>query len=73
MTDHPPSKRADAARHRQRILDAARAAFADGGPETSMSEIARRAGVGPATLDLLSVNRTVSQFDVRTSPLRSFR
>jgi AcrR family transcriptional regulator len=50
MTDHPPSKRADAARNRQRILDAARAAFADTGPETSMAEVARRAGVGQATL-----------------------
>jgi AcrR family transcriptional regulator len=45
-----PSKRSDAARNRQRILDAAREAFADGGPETSMAEVARRSGVGPATL-----------------------
>lgn len=50
MTDHPPSKRADAARNRQRILEAARAAFAASGDETSMAEVARRAGVGPATL-----------------------
>ncbi|WP_406642598.1 TetR/AcrR family transcriptional regulator [Amycolatopsis sp. WGS_07] len=50
MPDHPPAKRADAARNRQRILEAARAAFADGGPETSMAEVARRSGVGPATL-----------------------
>jgi AcrR family transcriptional regulator len=50
MTDHPPPKRADAARNRQRILDAARIAFADTGDETSMAEIARRSGVGPATL-----------------------
>ena len=50
MTDHPPSKRADAARNRQRILDAARIAFAATGAETSMAEVARRSGVGPATL-----------------------
>lgn len=50
MTDHPPSKRADAARNRRRILEAARTAFAATGAETSMAEIARRSGVGPATL-----------------------
>ncbi|MET1074787.1 MAG: TetR/AcrR family transcriptional regulator [Umezawaea sp.] len=50
MTDHPPSRRADAARNRQRILEAARTAFAATGPETSMAEIARRSGVGSATL-----------------------
>ncbi|MGH3502289.1 MAG: TetR/AcrR family transcriptional regulator [Nocardioidaceae bacterium] len=50
MVDHAPSKRADAARNRQRILEAARTAFAATGPETSMAEIARRSGVGSATL-----------------------
>jgi AcrR family transcriptional regulator len=50
MTDHPLSTRSDAAQNRQRILDAARAAFADLGVETSMAEIARRSGVGSATL-----------------------
>jgi AcrR family transcriptional regulator len=50
MTDHPRAKRADAARNRQRILDAARTAFAAGGAETSMAEIARTSGVGQATL-----------------------
>jgi AcrR family transcriptional regulator len=52
MPDHPtpPSKRADAVRNRGRIMDAARAAFAATGPETSMAEIARRSGVSPATL-----------------------
>jgi AcrR family transcriptional regulator len=50
MTDQPPARRADAARNRERILDAARAAFAATGAETSMAEVARRAGVGPATL-----------------------
>jgi len=50
MTDPPLSRRADAVRNRQRILEAARTAFADTGPETSMAEVARRAGVGMATL-----------------------
>src|SRR6201992_2825096 len=50
MTDHPLSRRADAARNRQRILDAARTAFAATGAETSMAEIARRSGVGSGTL-----------------------
>ena len=42
--------RADAARNRERILEAARAAFADPEAEVSMAEISRRAGVGMATL-----------------------
>jgi AcrR family transcriptional regulator len=50
MPDHPLSKRADATRNRQRILEAARSAFSDVGGEASMAEIARRSGVGQATL-----------------------
>src|ERR1700749_4489852 len=50
MTDRPTSKRADAARNRERILEAARTAFAATGAETSMAETARRSGVGPAPL-----------------------
>ncbi|SEQ79958.1 TetR/AcrR family transcriptional regulator [Microlunatus flavus] len=42
--------RADAALNRQRVLDAARAAFADSGVATSMAEVVRRSGVGAATL-----------------------
>lgn len=45
-----PSKRADAQRNRDKILAAARAAFADPQTEVSMAEISRRAGVGMATL-----------------------
>ncbi|UFU06348.1 TetR/AcrR family transcriptional regulator [Ruania halotolerans] len=41
--------RADAARNREQIIDAARAAFASDGIDVSMAEIARRAGVGFAT------------------------
>jgi AcrR family transcriptional regulator len=42
--------RADAARNRALILDAARAAFAEGGLDVGVEEIARRAGVGKGTL-----------------------
>ncbi|MBT2227776.1 TetR/AcrR family transcriptional regulator [Nonomuraea sp. NEAU-A123] len=44
------SPRADARRNRDRILAAAGAAFAQYGAEASLEEIARRAGVGSATL-----------------------
>ena len=43
-------RRVDAERNRERILDAARAAFADPDADVSMAEISRRAGVGSATL-----------------------
>ena len=46
----PAPKRADAARNRDRILAIARTAFADTGAQVSMAEVARRAGVGMATL-----------------------
>lgn len=46
----PVAKRADAVRNRERVLAAAREVFADSGPEASLNEIARRAGVGPGTL-----------------------
>jgi AcrR family transcriptional regulator len=42
--------RRDAAENRERILAAARALLAERGLETSMDEVARAAGVGPATL-----------------------
>jgi len=44
------TRRADAERNRDKILAAARAAFADPDAEVSMAEISRRAGVGMATL-----------------------
>jgi AcrR family transcriptional regulator len=46
----PVPQRADAARNRERILTAARTAFAGGDADVSMAEISRRAGVGMATL-----------------------
>ena len=42
--------RADAERNRQRLLEAARAAFSGGGVSVSLEEIARSAGVGIGTL-----------------------
>jgi AcrR family transcriptional regulator len=46
-----PQRRADATRNREKILVAARGAFDDpGAGEVSMAEVARRAGVGMATL-----------------------
>jgi AcrR family transcriptional regulator len=45
-----PALRADAARNRRLILEAAAAVFAERGLEASTAEIARRAGVGEATL-----------------------
>jgi AcrR family transcriptional regulator len=49
-TRSPRRPRADAARNRERILDAARVAFGERGPEASLDEIARAAGVGIGTL-----------------------
>jgi len=54
-TTHDPAAvqrplRADAARNRARVLDAAAAVFEAEGPEASMEEISRRAGVGIGTL-----------------------
>ena len=43
-------RRVDAERNRARIIAVARKAFAEPGAEPSMAEIARRAGVGMATL-----------------------
>jgi AcrR family transcriptional regulator len=45
-----PARRRDAERNREAILAAAREAFAESGVVVGVDEIARRAGVGPATL-----------------------
>lgn len=44
------SRRVDAVRNAERILDAARRTFATSGPAASLEEIARAAGVGTRTL-----------------------
>ncbi len=46
----PPRRRADAVRNRERVLDAARAEFAEHGLDAQMEEIARAAGVGVGTV-----------------------
>ncbi|MBC7299595.1 MAG: TetR/AcrR family transcriptional regulator [Nocardia sp.] len=53
MTESPPSsgrQRADAQRNRDRLVTAASAVIAESGAQASLEEIARRAGVGSATL-----------------------
>ena len=54
MTLRPtPGKRkprADALRNRERVLEAAKAVFSQGGPEASLEAVARQAGVGIGTL-----------------------
>ncbi|SFK85279.1 DNA-binding transcriptional regulator, AcrR family [Amycolatopsis sacchari] len=49
---NPPSRtlRADAARNRELLLAAAEAEFAERGPDASVADIARRAGVGKGTV-----------------------
>jgi AcrR family transcriptional regulator len=49
-TRRPPRPRADALRNRERIVSAAREMFVEFGPEVPLDEIARRAGIGNATL-----------------------
>jgi AcrR family transcriptional regulator len=46
----PRPRRADARRNYEKLVAAAREAFAEGGANTSLEEVARRAGVGIATL-----------------------
>jgi AcrR family transcriptional regulator len=50
VVDRPTARRADATRNRERILRSAREAFAEADLEVSMAEVARRSGVGSATL-----------------------
>ncbi|MGW5388908.1 TetR/AcrR family transcriptional regulator [Streptomyces koyangensis] len=46
----PRSRRVDARLNRERLVATAREVFAEAGPEASLNEVARRAGVGPGTL-----------------------
>jgi len=54
MTQQPEIEkrkpRADAIRNRERVLEAAKAVFSQGGPEASLEAVARCAGVGIGTL-----------------------
>jgi AcrR family transcriptional regulator len=49
-TSRPRQLRADAARNRRLLLDAAAAAFAEQGTEVPIAEIAQRAGMGKGTV-----------------------
>jgi AcrR family transcriptional regulator len=54
MMDQPDKRqrkpRADAIRNRERVLEAAKAVFSQGGPEASLEAVAKHAGVGIGTL-----------------------
>jgi AcrR family transcriptional regulator len=50
MSETARKLRADAARNRERVLEAAKAVFSAGGAEASLEAVARRAGVGIGTL-----------------------
>jgi AcrR family transcriptional regulator len=54
MADHPAigkrKPRADAIRNRERVLEAAKTVFSQGGPEASLEAVAKYAGVGIGTL-----------------------
>jgi AcrR family transcriptional regulator len=49
-TDHAKGLRSDARRNAERLVEVATLVFAEQGPEAPLSEIARAAGVGTATL-----------------------
>jgi AcrR family transcriptional regulator len=62
--------RADAERNRQHLLDAAKLAFAERGPDASLEEIARRAKVGIGTLYRHFPNRDALLADVYRHALK---
>jgi AcrR family transcriptional regulator len=78
MTDRPETPlRADARRNRELILQAAKRVFAEQGPDASVEEIARAAGLGVGTLyrrfpDRESLVRAVGE-DNLTNALREAR
>ncbi|MEU7880836.1 TetR/AcrR family transcriptional regulator [Microbispora bryophytorum] len=72
MTGRSPQiLRSDALDNRERILDAARALFAAEGLDVPMREIARRAGVGPATLYRRFPTKQLLVIEVFTDEMRA--
>ncbi|MEV8436055.1 helix-turn-helix domain-containing protein [Actinosynnema sp. NPDC051121] len=72
MTDRlPRTLRSDARDNRERLLDAARAVFATEGLNVPMREVARRAGVGPATLYRRFPTKEVLVTEAFTDQLRA--
>ncbi|MEU2428104.1 helix-turn-helix domain-containing protein [Streptomyces sp. NPDC007861] len=65
-----PRPRADALRNRERIVAAAREMFVELGPDVPLDEIARRAGVGNATLYRNFPERTALVHEVVLSVMR---
>ncbi|MFF8958858.1 TetR/AcrR family transcriptional regulator [Streptomyces sp. NPDC014894] len=61
---HAPRPRADALRNHERIVTAAREMFVEYGPLVPLDEIARRAGVGNATLYRHFADRSVLVHEV---------
>lgn len=50
LAREPRKPRADAVRNRERVLEAAKSVFSQGGPEASLEAVAQHAGVGIGTL-----------------------
>jgi AcrR family transcriptional regulator len=67
----PHALRSDARDNRELILDAARAVFAAEGLHVPMREIARRAGVGPATLYRRFPTKQALVTEALAGPLRA--
>jgi AcrR family transcriptional regulator len=67
----PHTLRSDARDNRELILDAARAVFASEGLHVPMREIARRAGVGPATLYRRFPTKQALVTEALAGPLRA--
>lgn len=69
----PRTLRSDALDNRKRILDAARVLFSADGLDVPMREIARRAGVGPATLYRHFPTKQILVADAFADQLRACR
>jgi AcrR family transcriptional regulator len=69
----PVSLRQDAQRNRERILEAARETFREQGLDAPLEEIARRAGVGIATLYRRFPTRDTLIEEVFVDSIKSFR
>ncbi|MER5767558.1 TetR/AcrR family transcriptional regulator [Streptomyces sp. NPDC001985] len=69
MARHVPRPRADALRNRERIVGAAREMFVEFGPGVPLDDIARRAGIGNATLYRHFADRTALIHEVVLSVL----
>ncbi|MEA9986578.1 helix-turn-helix domain-containing protein [Subtercola sp. RTI3] len=69
----PQMLRADAEENRELVLDAARALFSERGLDVPLREVARRAGVGPATLYRRFPTKQALIDEIFTDELRACR